>query len=450
MQFSTQPYLLTLTPDREMNILWLCSEKTEAFVECGYTEALGNREEVRCYEINGLRGPLPDGTYGDVPGDHPEVPVWQYIATLRNLIPGKKVYYRCCYGGEYTKLYDFRTAPEAGEDFRFVQISDLQALPDCNKTVHQIGCFHPDFILFSGDAAYHTWRLDQWVDLGDQVHDKQSGERAFFPCMQQENGARRMQYAPLFFAPGNHEPDNMFCSSGPSIEANLDKWNWSICMQLFRPLYPDPDTGINGVRWYSANYGDLHITSLSVNRQVHFNSKGQPIFPLLDSIEPDSPQIRWLQQDLKNDRSKFKWVIQHFHILNRAWDAQFNLSEPVVDEDENVTYPHDRGGMLMDIFRKNGVNAVSYGHSHVYERYFAKGTHYIEAAYLSITFAREGSPLPPTGDVPVFEDNSRRSFVVVERKPGGLFATGYYAAEPPIPFDRYQIADEEGNSVSPA
>ena len=449
MQFSTQPYLLTLAPDREMNILWLQSERTEAFVEFGYTEALGSREAVQCYEIAGLRGPLPDGTYGDVPGDHPEVPVWQYIATLRNLIPGKKVYYRCCYGGEYTKLYDFRTAPEAGEDFRFVQISDLQALPDCNKTVHQIGCFHPDFILFSGDAAYHTWRLDQWVDLGDQVQDKQSGERAFFPCMQQENGARLMQYAPLFFSPGNHEPDYMQCSYWLEEKEAEASWSWSIFMQLFRPLYLDPDQGIHGVRWYSATYGDMHIVSLSINRMYYITPDGRTCWPLMDSIAPDSPQIKWLREDLEKDQSKFKWVIQHFHLLNKAWDAKFNLCEPVWDADGNATYPNDWGSMLMDIFSENGVNGVTYGHSHVYERYFVKGTHYIEAAYLSITFAKENAEAHPIGE-PVMEDNSRRSFAVFERKKDGLFATGYYAAEPPIPFDRYQIADEEGNSVSPA
>ena len=32
----------------------------------------------------------------------------------------------------------------------------------------------------------------------------------------------------------------------------------------------------------------------------------------------------------------------------------------------------------------------------------------------------------------------------------GLFATGYYSAEEPEVFDRYKIANEDGNSVPPA
>jgi hypothetical protein len=52
-----------------------------------------------------------------------------------------------------------------------------------------------------------------------------------------------------------------------------------------------------------------------------------------------------------------------------------------MDEEGNASYPNDGGQMLIDLFSANHVNAVTYGHSHVYERYFTKGTHYIEAAY---------------------------------------------------------------------
>lgn len=450
MKLLTQPYLLSMNPSTEMNVLWIQSEKTDGFVEFGYTEDLGKRIDVKSYEIKGLRKPFEDGAYSENPYDHTEVSVWQYIAKIEGLEPGKTVYYRCNRGGEHTKTYFFRTAPNPGEDYRFAQISDLQALPNCNKTVYQIGCFHPDFILFSGDANFTTWRLDQWFDMDEEWQDEESKAVAFFPCMQQENGARLMQYAPLFFCPGNHEPDFMKCGRGVSAEESKSHWSWSIFMQLFRPLYPDIDTGVNGVRWYSVNYSDMHITSLSVNRLYHINGNGKPSWLLFDSIEPDSPQIKWLKDDLKNDNSKFKWVIQHFHILNRAWDAKFNLCAPVLDRNENAIYPNDRGEMLIDIFSEYGVNAVSYGHSHVYERYFTKGTHYIEAAYLSITFAGKGSKPHPSGRLPVVEDNSRRSFVILERKSGGIFAVGYYATDgDPIAFDRYQIADEEGNSVAP-
>lgn len=156
-----------------------------------------------------------------------------------------------------------------------------------------------------------------------------------------------------------------------------------------------------------------------------------------------------MQDDLKQNQSKYKWVITHFHILSKAWDAKFNLCDPVLDVDGNVTYPNDYGSMLRTIFSQNGVNAVSYGHSHVYERYYEKGTHYIEAAYLSVTFADSDAKPHPSGLLPIVEDNSRRSFMIAERKKGGIFATGYYADKKPKAFDEYQIADDNGNTVIP-
>ena len=449
MKLLTQPYLLSLHPDREMHILWIQPEQTDCYIEYGYTEALGNRAEVNCYEITGLRGPQADGAYGTSPKGHPKISVWQYIGKLTDLIPGKTVYYRCCYGNECTKTYFFRVAPPAGEDYTFAQISDLQLLPNCDTTIHQIGCFHPDFILFSGDATYNAWQIEQWFDLDVPWQTEETKRKAFFPCMQQENGARLMQHAPLFFAPGNHEPDFMWCCYGVPFDQTAGLWNWSIFMQLFRPLYPDTNWGEGGKRWYSANYADLHITSLSVNRQSNYLPIRKNAWLQLDPIGPGTPQLEWLKADLAQDNAKFKWVIQHFHILNKAWDAQFNLCPPVLDENGEPTYPEDYGQMLIDLFSEHKVNAVSYGHSHVYERYFTKGTHYIEAAYLSKTFADPEMPPHPSGLLPVFEDNSRRSFVIFRRQKGGIFATGYYVDETPIQFDHYQIADEEGNSVDP-
>ena len=449
MLFLTQPYLLTLDPAHEMNIIWIQNTKTAGSVYFGATETPGNCVEAECYEITGLRAPLPDGSYGKTPEEHPPVSVWQYVARIDGLAPGQTVYYRCEGGDESTKVYFFRTAPEKGGSFRFAQLSDHQGLPDCDESVYQIGLTHPDFMLYAGDASYVSWQLDQWFDTGDPRRDEKTARKAFFPCMQQENGARLMQYAPLFFCPGNHEVDDMRCFSDKAYSAIDENWNWSIFMQIFRPLYPDPDTTLTGKRWYSADYGDLHISSLSVNHFSFWDATQYPGWRMFDSIAPDSAQIRWLREDLANADTKFKWVIQHFHILNKAEDVQYNLCDPVFDENNIASYPDDEGGKLMELFAENRVNAVSYGHSHVYERYYYKGTHYIEAAYLSICFRRGGEPLHPSGLLPVVEDISKRSFLIVERRDGGLFARGFYVEDASVPFDEYRIANEDGNPVEP-
>ncbi len=55
----------------------------------------------------------------------------------------------------------------------------------------------------------------------------------------------------------------------------------------------------------------------------------------------------------------------------------------------------------------------------------------------------------PLDLLPVLEDNSQRSFRIVERQPVELFARSYYAEEDPTLIDEYQIADENGNTVKP-
>lgn len=449
MAFYTQPYLLSLDASKEMNILWIQKDKTEGFVEFGKDEKLGTVIKAECFEVTGLRAPKADGTYGETPDEHEKVSVWQYIVKIENLTAGERIYYRCYNENETTKIYDFHTAPQKGEYYKFAQLSDLQGLENCNDTVYKIGCTHPDFILYSGDATYISWRLDQWFDMGEPYQNEQTKLKAFFPCMQQENGARLMQYAPLFFCPGNHELDDLRCYATVEFGSVDENWNWSIFMQIFRPFYPDKDTTLSGCRWYSAEYSDMHIVSLSINRLCFWPYYQAPGWRLYDSIAPDSPQITWLKKDLAQNKSTFTWAIQHFHILNKGWDVQFNLCAPELDGKGGAIYPHDHGGDLMDLYSENGVNAVTFGHSHVYERYFRKATHFIEAAYLSICF-RGGDEEPhPSGLLPIVDDNSHRSFLIVERKKGGLFATGYYAKEIPEAFDKYQIADENGKTVAP-
>lgn len=449
MNFLTQPYLLTTNPKSEMYVLWISKIKGEGRLEYGSNEQLGKEITAECYELTGLRAPNGNGEYGSDPNEHKPVSVWQFIAKIEGLEPNEKVFYRVKINDEATKTYDFHAAVGEGEAFRFAQLSDLQGLGECYKAVHKIGCTHPDFMLYSGDATYVSWRIDSWFDTGEDWQDEKTKKSAFFPAMQQENGARLMQYAPLFFCPGNHELDDIRCYHNKELGEIADNWNWHIFRQFFRPLYPDTDTTVTGRRWYSADYGDLHIISLNINRFCCWPPSEYPGWRVYDSISPDGPQVTWLKDDLRKDNSKFKWVIQHFHFLNKGGDVQFNFCDPVINENGVATYPFDHAGDLMDLYSENGVNAVTYGHSHVYERYYRKTTHYIEAAYLSVCFRVGGEPLHPSGLLPIVEDNSRPSFLIVERTKEGLFAKGYYAKEEPELFDEYQIADENGKTIAP-
>ncbi len=448
-QFVTQPYLLSLEPACRMHILWIQRDGSPGTVEYGPTPALGRRLSAPCREVTGLRAPATPEGYSSIVEENPLISFWQCTATLDNLAPGETVYYRCLSAGEATPIYSFHTAPPAGSPYRFAQISDLQGFNPCDRTVHKIGCMQPDFLLYSGDAIYYSWRADQWFGIPEFCPDPEARSRAFFPCMQQENGARLMQYCPTFFCPGNHEVDDLRVGYEKGWASEDKNWTWHIMMQLFHPLYPDPDCTLSGRRWYSADYADLHITSLHIQRWGLWGAYEAPGWRLVDSIEPGSPQRLWLEQDLKQAQTKFKWVIQHWHLLNKGTDTQNHLCTPVIDETGAVSYPLDNGQDLMDLYQRYGVNAVTYGHSHVYERYFAQDCHYIEAAYLGCCCRESNAPLHPSGLIPLVEDNSQQSFLILDRRAGGLYATGYYAQDPPVPFDAYQIADEAGNPVPP-
>lgn len=446
--FLTEPYLVSLNPSTEMNVVWILKTPKDGFVEFGKDETLGKIIKATCYEIKGLRAPHADGTYGETPEGHEKVSAWQYIAKIDGLTDGEKIFYRVRSGNDISQIYFFRSAPRKGEKFKFSQMSDLQGLPDCHKTVYKIGLHHPDLILYSGDMTYISWRLDQWFDTKEPWQSDDTRKHAFFPCMQQQNGARLMQYCPFFLCPGNHEVDDLRTCTDIKFSQIDRNWNWSIFMQMFRPLYDVSDTTLTGKRWYSVDYADMHIVSLNINRIYWWDPYQAPGWRIYDSIDPHSPQILWLKDDLTKNDNTFTWVIQHFHILNKGNDVQFNLCAPVLDGKGGASYPHDHGGELMDLYQKGGVNAVSFGHSHVYERYFTKDAHYIEAAYMSVCFRKEGALPHPSGLLPIVENNSARSFIIVDRNQNGLFATAYFADTDEI-FDEYQIADENGKTVPP-
>ena len=463
-KFVSEPYLLSLAPATEMNIVWIQREPVSGMVEYDLGcmaengEGIGSemippvtlrfRVNAECHELKGLRVPASSVGYEKEPADNPEIPLWQCIAKIEGLRPGQQVYYRCHAGEEITQVYYFHTAPELGNPFRFAQMSDLQGNKGCDVATRQIGGQNPDFVLYSGDAVHFAWKAEDWFDLEEDWQTTESAKQAFFPCMQQA-GVKLLQYCPLFICPGNHEVDDVRVSWEPEYGSMDENWSWSVYMQLFRPLYPEFDPSLKGKRWYSADYSDLHIVSLSVQRYARWSAYTAPGWRLTDSIAPDSPQIRWLEQDLRRAKTKFKWVIMHWHLLNKGHDVQPLLCQPVIDEQGKAAYPQDHGENLMDVFEAGGVNGVSFGHSHVYERYYAKGAHYIEAANFTICYREQNAPAHPSGRLPIVEDNSRKSFLMVERREDGLFGVGYYMNNPvPEIFDSYQIADKAGKSSS--
>ena len=442
--FLTRPYLLSLDPGHEMSVVWLQTAPSRGRVCCGTgPEALDRVIEAVQYTIEGLRAPAsPTEGYAPKPEENPPMTVYQYIAVVDGLRPGQRVYYRCEADGEATEVFDFFAAPPEGAPYRFALMSDLQCIEPCDESVRRVAAETPDFILYAGDLSGLSWRADKWFDLGFPFQTPAERGRSFFPCMQQP-GCRLMSHIPTYFCPGNHELDDLNTEMDKTLAADEGNWHCRIFAQLMRPLYR-PDRKGDAPLWYTARYSDMQIYSLSVVRWATWDAYEAPGWRLLDDIAPESPQIRWLEGALAASDARFKWVVQHWHLLNKGEDTQPPLCRPEVAPDGTVRYPVDHGtGTLMPLYEKYGVNGVSYGHSHVYERYVVRGVHYIEAAYLTVCYRAEHAPLHPSGAVPVVEDNSERSYAVVTRGEDGLVAEGHRVANGAV-FDRYRIAGPDG------
>lgn len=203
-------------------------------------------------------------------------------------------------------------------------------------------------------------------------------------------------------------------------------------MQMFRPLYPEQDYTVNGKRYYSVDYGDLHISSINVHRWQSWDGFEFPGWITYDDIGPDSPQAKWLQQDLANSDSKYKWVVMHWHMLNRGNDGYFPVSKAVEDHNNPAKAIYPDGDYCWDVlrpmFETYKVDAVNFGHSHVYERYLINGVNYIEAASIGNNYRSSNDPYHPSGNMPVMEENHFRSIMLVKVDEEGMTARGLQAS----------------------
>ena len=428
----TQPYLVSLQPMSSMSICWLTSQPTaHSYVEYGLDEKYHYREKAVTYEIVGLKTVDSTGKYTL------DLPVYQQIVFLQGLQPGIRYYYRAVSETDsekkMTRGYHFNTAPPPGHPLKFILLSDLQLGVQSPATVKMAGQQDADFIIYNGDFTNTPWKAGEWFTVpGTREEDS----RRWFNVMQQtREGAQLLQYLPIFPSPGNHEVDQQELLDDKT-KTDREELSLKIYMQLFRPLYPRPQYWANGKHWYSVDYGDMHIISLSVFRWFAWPAAEKPGWYLFDDVEAGSPQYKWLKKDLPNARDqKYKWITMHWHMFNRSHDLEVPFTDPVpLSHDPNrMTYPAEEDYLLRDLkplLEKYGVNAVSYGHTHVYERYRINGIHYIEAASNGNNYRSPNDPpCSPNGYCPEFEENRFRSFLLVSVDPQkGITAQGIQAS----------------------
>ena len=120
-------------------------------------------------------------------------------------------------------------------------------------------------------------------------------------------------------------------------------------------------------------------------------------------------------------------------MMNRGTDGHVPFSNPVPDptDPEKAAYPEGDlcWNVLRPLYEKHGVNAVSFGHSNVYERYEVNGVHYVEAASIGNNYRSADNSYHPSGERPLVEANGFRSFMLLHCDlASGLSARGIQAS----------------------
>lgn len=132
------------------------------------------------------------------------------------------------------------------------------------------------------------------------------------------------------------------------------------------------------------------------NRYYTF-TKGDVQFFVLDSNYMDPPQISWLEDKLKNSTAKWKIAYFHHPLFTAA-----RFHGPDIDLRQQ----------LMPLFTKYGVNAVWYGHEHVYEHIKPQSGIYffLEGSSGELRFHNIKKP----NDLDVVGYDTDRAFMLVE------------------------------------
>ncbi|KUK81566.1 MAG: Metallophosphoesterase [Petrotoga mobilis] len=109
-------------------------------------------------------------------------------------------------------------------------------------------------------------------------------------------------------------------------------------------------------RWYSFDYGNSHFVILDSN--------------ILESSNLYEKQMKWLEEDLKNNNDK-KFIFVAFH--HPFWTTATEYG----NMEENLPNGHFNTKNWLPIFEKYGVDVVINGHIHAYERHFKDGIMFI-------------------------------------------------------------------------
>lgn len=244
-----------------------------------------------------------------------------FSASLRNLKPGTKYYYRVGNGTNWSRLSSFTTEARNNTKFKFLIFGDSQGGSDTvpnyipfNNTIKAAIKYNSDakFIINTGDLVekgqnYEHW--NEWFNSVKGIIDK----------------------IPIMPVQGNHETYN-----GVNWKSSVPKY--------YKYQFKLPQNGPGGFKGqvYSYDYGNAHFAVLNSQR--------------LEEAPQDNnflkTQADWLDKDLRDSKKKFKIVLLH---------------KPLY-QNKSIEDNTDLRKAFSRIIEKNNVDVVFSGHDHVLSR----------------------------------------------------------------------------------
>lgn len=236
---------------------------------------------------------------------------------LKNLVPGKYVYY-CGEEGKWSDEYEFEIkVPSIDDKISFLHSTDQQSINEEEYTVWKKA--HKEIL------KYHTY--DFHINTGDISND--GGEFAYqWRYYYNFSNTEDLYSKPHMTCCGNNDLTRDFATDGKKRDPEAFAW------------YTTTENNFM-VSCHSWNYGYIHFVCLNSNT-------------LIDA-DIANKQIPWLREDLAKPENKKRWTIVYIH------EAPYTIIK------QKAMAP------FIDVFAEFGVDLVLCGHHHRYSRSYRMG-----------------------------------------------------------------------------
>lgn len=241
---------------------------------------------------------------------------------LKGLKPFTTYYYRAGDGDTFSEIYETKTAPLPGTSFRLMSVSDIH-----NNSGH---------VWENLSKKVMADSIDMTVFIGDLIN----------------NGSLRSEWDSGFFMPGR--PLLSKCVITGSIGNHETAFGATTYYDYFSlPIHYENDD--NPEAYFEMDYGDLKIIAININ-----DDKYSPKF------SPGSPQLLWLENEIKNSNTKWIFIFSHVNILSTGYHGQWS------EHQKDYVMP------LLEKYAILGKNIICFGgDEHNFEHLYKNGVNYI-------------------------------------------------------------------------